>query len=368
MITVHYAVIHELIKTAGTTTAERNPAKKLLPVSSDVVVKLISELDKLYGTKENNAIYGTFSRKDATNQFPNYTESFIEDKTESNFFAFSIRGLEEITREAGRQQSSTGGYMVFSYYSNGKMQAFLLIAMIKNKNALKINQDLELEDVIQIDLSKIHQAARINLDKFQKSKAALGDSHNEIEDGTSNYLSFVSPRPNRDASGYFISGLDCKDGVRPTVATDNAFKCVKAYCNDKKELKSFRNQMNDSLVKYFEECLETEKLATLPGIEHAIRQAIPAEHHASLEDFIEHANNEKWQIPAEFNVSRDKLKKYTRIRSKTDSWELNFKRKALGVTDNSDLYFNEETGKLTIRCSEDLKKQITEELNDRNAN
>jgi nucleoid-associated protein len=367
MITVHYAVIHELIKTAGTMTAEANPAKKLLPVSSDVVIKLISELDKLYGTKENNAIYGTFSRGDSTNQFPNYTELFIEDNTESNFFAFSIRGLEEITREAGGRQSSTGGYMVFSYYSNVKMQAFLLIVMIKNKNALKINQDLELEDVIQIDLSKIHQAARINLDKFQKSKETWDDSIN-AEDGTSNYLSFVSPRSNKDASGYFIQGLDCKDGVRPTVATDNAFICVKTYCNDKKELKSFRNQVNDSLVEYFEKCLKTEKLATLAGIEHSIRQAIPAEHHASLEDFIEHANNEKWQIPAEFNVSKDKLKKYTRIRSKTDSWELNFRRTALGITTNSDLYFNEETGKLTISCSEDLKKQITEELNDRNAN
>ena len=117
MITVHYAVIHELIKTAGTTNSSVKEALALLPVTAEVVVKLISELDKLYGTKENTAVYGTFSRKNLTNQFAQYTDSFVDDKIESNFFAFSQRGLSEIAREA-TLQSATGGYIVFSYYKN----------------------------------------------------------------------------------------------------------------------------------------------------------------------------------------------------------------------------------------------------------
>jgi nucleoid-associated protein len=365
VITVNYAVIHELIKTAGTITSSVNPADKLLPASAEVVIKLISELDKLYGTKENTAIYGTFSKKDPTNQFSKYTELFIDDQSESKFLAFSKQGLNEIARESRGQQSATGGYIVFSHYHNSNAQPFLLIVMIKNKDALKINQKLELEDVIQIDLSKIHQAARINLDKFDKSKEIPSNPSDEIS--TLNYLSFVSPRSNKDASGYFIKGLDCIDGVRPAVATDNVFKSAKAYCNTKNELKAFRNKVKDSLIEYLQHCLDNEKPATLAGLEHSVRQAVPAEHHELLNDYIDFVSNEEWQLPTEFNINSNSLKKYTRIRSKTDSWELNFRRKALGTTDNSDLYYDDNARKLTIRCSDDLVKQIAEELGSRNA-
>ncbi|OAI14308.1 hypothetical protein A1359_10825 [Methylomonas lenta] len=367
MITVQFAVIHELTKLAGTTESNINPAKKLLPASADVVIKLISELDKLYGTKENTAIYGTFSKKDPTNQFAKYTELFIDDKIESKFLEFSQQGLGEIARESRGRQSATGGYIVFSFYKNATMHEFLLVAMIKNKNALKINKDLELEDVIQIDLSKIHQAARINLERFQEAKE-LTLKPSDDESPKLNYLSFVSPRSNMDASGYFIKGLDCADGVRPAVATDSVFKCAKAYCIEKKELKTFRNKVHDSIAEYLQICVDTEKPATLKGIEHSIRQAVPANEHVLIEEFIAFASNEVWQIPAEFNVSESRLKKYTRIRSKTDSWELNFKRNALGITDNSDLFYDNNAKKLTIRCSDDLTKQIVEELDSRNAN
>ncbi|WP_333873423.1 nucleoid-associated protein [Methylobacter sp.] len=364
MITVHYAVIHELIKTAGTTVASVNPASTLLPATDEIVVKLISELDKLYGTKENTAVYGTFSRKDSTNQFAQYTDSFVDNKIESTFFGFSKQGADEIARESKGQQSATGGYLVFADYSNSSGQEFLLITMIKNKGAIRINEQLKLEDIIEIDLSKIHQAARINLDRFQKSKQPISALISE-DDVTLNYLSFVSPRSNHEVSGYFIRGMDCVNGVSPTIATNNAFKCAKTYCKSKDELKQLSAKVNDSLVEYFQSCLDSEKTATLAGIEHSIRKVVPADNHILLNDFIEFASSEDWQIPAEFNVSKSGLSKYTRIRSKTDNWEINFKKNAVGTKDSSDLFYDKNTGKLTIRCSDDLIKQITEVLETR---
>jgi nucleoid-associated protein len=366
MLTVHYAVIHELIKTAGTTTSSVKKAPNLLPVTAEVVVKLISELDKLYGTKENTAVYGTFSKKDSTNQFAQYTDSFIDDKDESKFLAFSQQGLDQIARESREQQSATGGYIVFSYYLNPSMQEFLLVAMIKNKNAIRVNENLELEGVIEIDLSKIHQAARINLDRFQKSKQPISALSSE-DTAMLNYLSFVSPRSNHDVSGYFIKGMDCVDGVSSAFATNNIFKSVRAYCKIKNELQPLKTKIHDSLTEYLQTCLDSKKAVTLAGLEHSIRQVVPADNYVLLDDFIEFATSEDWQIPAEFNVNRNSLKKYTRIRSKNDNSELNFNRKALGTTDNSDLYYDQYTGKLTIRCSADLTKQIVDELASRNA-
>jgi nucleoid-associated protein len=370
MITVNYAVIHELIKTAGTTTSSVKKASKLLPVTAEVVVKLISELDKLYGTKENTAIYGTFSGKDSTNKFSEYTNSFVHDKVKLKFLEFSQQGLDEVARESRTQQSATGGYLVFSYYLNSSGHEFLLVAMIKNKGAIRINENLELEDIIEIDLSKIHQAARINLDRFQQANQVIvaesgSELVNNITTTALNYLSFISPRSNHEVSGYFIRGMDCVNGVSPAVATKNVFKSAKAYCDSKNELKPLKTKVHDSLVEYLKNCLDTKKVATLAGIEHSIRQVVPANNHILLDEFIAFASSEVWQIPAEFNVNSSSLKKYTRIRSRGDNWELNFSKNALGTTNDADLFYDKSTGKLTIRCSDDLTKQIIEELDSR---
>ncbi|MDO9139406.1 MAG: nucleoid-associated protein, partial [Methylobacter sp.] len=228
---IKQVVIHELIKNSGTTTASTKPAKKLLDIDSALVNELVIELNKLYGTKGNNAIYGTFSRTNVTNEFPKYTDHYLADDSDARFVALSIRCMAELEREAGAQQSSTGGYLVFASYK--EQHDFLMIAMIKDKQGLQVNADLEPVSITAIDLSKIHQAARINLN----SLASITSSEEAQEvDEAKTYLSFVSPRTNHDVSGYFIKALDCLDGVPTAKATNNAFAAVDAFCQSNQDL------------------------------------------------------------------------------------------------------------------------------------
>jgi nucleoid-associated protein len=355
---IKQVVIHELIKQSGTTTIDTNPADKLLSIDLPLVGELVAELNKLYGTKGNNAIYGTFSRKNVTNEFPNYTDQYLKDELDDQFMALSIRCMAELTREASAQQSSTGGYIVFARYK--EKHDFLLIAMIKDKQGLQVNDDLEPVSITSIDLSKIHQAARINLSLYGNISNGEADLEN---DEAKAYLSFVSPRTNHDVSGYFIKALDCSDGVPSGRATKNAFTAVDAYCQTIPQLKPLRPKARDSLMRYLDDCLKTKVPATLAGIEHTIRQIVPAEMHHLVDGFAQFANSDEHQLPDAFGVNAAKLKTYTRIISKNPDWDLSFQRRALGTDENSELRYDMNTGLLTIRCSEDLKKQIEAELN-----
>jgi len=361
---IKQVVIHELKKASGTNDVDTNPATKPLNIESLLVEKLVIALDKLYGTRGNNAIYGTFSQKDVTNQFPKYTDQYLESESDERFLSLSIRCLDELAREAGALQSSTGGYIVLSRYKKG--HEFLLIAMIKNKQGLNVNSSLEPEDITEIDLSKIHQAARINLTTYLTIKDAESEENSDEE--LSTYLSFVSPRSNHDVSGYFIKALDCTDGVPSSKATNTAFSTVAEYCKSKPDLRHFRSKAKDSLVDYFSTCLSNKEPATLTGVENSIRQAVPANKHELIDGFSEFANSEKYQLPKTFGVNVKSVKKYTRIKSKTEAWDLSFQRTALGTDENSQLYYNASTEKLIIQCSEDLKKQIEDELNSNNGN
>jgi nucleoid-associated protein len=354
---IKQAVIHELKKESGTKTVDIKPAGKLLSINSPFVNELVVELDKLYGSKGNNSIYGTFSRKNVTNEFPSYTDHYLENELDDRFLALSARCLAELAREASAEQFSTGGYIVFARYK--EKDDFLLIAMIKDKQGLQVNDDLEPVGVTSIDLSKIHQAARINLNLYANNSNNEETSEN---DEAKCYLSFVSPRTNHEVSGYFIKALDCSDGVPAARATKNAFDTVDAYCQSIPQLKPLRPKAKDSLIKYFEWCVENKKPATLAGIEHSLRQIVPAEDHELLEGFIQFANSDEHQLPEAFGVNAAKLKTYTRIISKTLNWELSFQRNALGTDENSELRYVENTSSLTIRCSEDLKKQIEAQL------
>lgn len=363
---IKQVVIHELLKESGTQEADKHLAKKLLNTQSSLVEKLVIALDKLYGTKGNNAIYGTFSRQDTTNEFPDYTDQYIAEESDDHFLDLSWRCLAELVREARAQQSSTGGYIVFARYKSN--QDFLLIAMIKKKDGLNVNENLEPEGVIEIDLSKIHQAARINLSTYINISTLSQDEQLEIEDKS--YLSFVSPTTNKEVSGYFIKALDCMDGVRSGKATATAFSVVDNYCKSNSELKEFRAKAKDSLIQYFEECLKKNpdsEPATLAGVEHSFRQVVPGEKAHLIGDFSQFANSEDNKLPDKFDVNKAEVQKRTRIRAKTDNWQLSFERKALGTNDNSPLYFDGED-KLIIKCSEDLKKQITAQLSNGDEN
>jgi nucleoid-associated protein len=83
-------------------------------------------------------------------------------------------------------------------------------------------------------------------------------------------------------------------------------------------------------------------------------------------EFISHLNGEEHAIPAEFPVHKPTLTRHTHIRTKTENFELKFERAALGDSDDADIYYDSENGRIIISSlPEDVIREIEKELSSR---
>ncbi|MGY8252266.1 nucleoid-associated protein [Klebsiella pneumoniae] len=207
-ITLNNVIVHELLKEAK---KPMNPAKRVkfrdttLDSSNKIVLKLINEINELYGKKGNSAYYGVF-KEELTERGPvpdaieRYTS--LSKPSAQNFIDLSVNIMNKLADESEKQLWSSGGVIIFADYLRDGIN-FFLVTMIKQKEGIRLSSKLEPELLEQLDLTKINQAARINFDKFiqyQNSSA--------IEKQDLSYLSFISTTTQQTASGYFILALN----------------------------------------------------------------------------------------------------------------------------------------------------------------
>ncbi|TNJ15063.1 nucleoid-associated protein [Aeromonas veronii] len=366
---VNKIIIHLLKKEQESNVTEIVPGETLLSSSDENTIKLVDRLDKLYSRRGNAAIYGSFSDS-GVNPFPNSVSKYVADESvDKEFIAMSRVAMSQVEESASKISQATGGYIVFSHYEDDNEVEYILIASIKATSGLNISKDLKIISVPEIDLSKIHQAARINVSAFKTSTLGAGtedvndldedeDEDESAEDNAPYYLSFISPRTTDGVSGYFSRGLGCSDGVKPIKATKNTFKLVDKIMSHP-ELNQYRIDVVRSVTDYLKAVKDDKtSVASIDGIENAIKRAIPINLHKHAGDIFALANSEEFKIPEEFNVHSKKLDELTRISIKSRKWEVNFDKNMLGFTEKSEIWYNEDGNSLVIRCNKELKAAL----------
>lgn len=163
---LRYAVVHELVKEAGQPIKPNHLAKSLLDVGNEVVIELVTKITELIGQRQNTANYGVFREDAARTQLPDrvitYTNS--SEKTGEEFSELASVSMQTLRVEAAKQSLATGGYIVFADY-NSSGDRFFLTAMIKQRSGITMNE-LVPQSVSELDLSKLHQVARVSLNKL----------------------------------------------------------------------------------------------------------------------------------------------------------------------------------------------------------
>ncbi|BBO61769.1 hypothetical protein SMATCC274_10320 [Serratia marcescens] len=230
---IQQVIVHELIKEAKKDFDYSKPYNlRATPLdnTNQIVIKLIKEISSLYGTKGNSAHYGVF-KEEITEQGPipsKFEEySLTQDDSKNRFVPLSIDVMKQLVKTAKEEPWSSGGFIVFCDYTINNTR-FFLVSMIKKKNGVTISTKLEPEEMIHLDLSKIHQAARINFDLYQKYKLA-----DETEKTDLSYLSFVSKGVGQSTSAYFIAAIGCDKSLAAAKATKKLPSVVKAFFNKK---------------------------------------------------------------------------------------------------------------------------------------
>ncbi|ELW6057475.1 nucleoid-associated protein [Salmonella enterica] len=370
-ITLNNVIVHELLKEAKKPMI---PGKRMkfrdttLDLSSEIVLKLINEINELYGKKGNSAYYGVF-KKELTERGPvpdaieNYT--CLAKPSSQYFIDLSVGIMNKLADEAEKQLWSSGGVIVFADYVRDGVN-FFLITMIKQKEGIRLSSKLEPELLEQLDLTKINQAARINFDKFLKYQ-----NSSVIDKQDLSYLSFISTTTQKTASGYFILALGCDKGITSNNATKSLPTEVMRFFGKHSEIKHHARDFKSDVINYINhqfECKKTVKLSDISAMAYEHMTYVDEQAREKLSnDLVTYLNSEEIRIPVEFNVSRSGLNQLLNIKYKGDGYSFNFEKALLGTTADADICYNSENGSLTFTklpkdAVQDIEHALKEKL------
>ncbi|EIV1989848.1 nucleoid-associated protein [Salmonella enterica subsp. enterica serovar Give] len=370
-ITLNNVIVHELLKEAKKPMI---PGKRMkfrdttLDLSSEIVLKLINEINELYGKKGNSAYYGVF-KKELTERGPvpdaieNYT--CLAKPSSQDFIDLSVGIMNKLADEAEKQLWSSGGVIVFADYVRDGVN-FFLITMIKQKEGIRLSSKLEPELLEQLDLTKINQAARINFDKFLKYQ-----NSSVIDKQDLSYLSFISTTTQKTASGYFILALGCDKGITSNNATKSLPTEVMRFFGKHSEIKHHARDFKSDVINYINhqfECKKTVKLSDISAMAYEHMTYVDEQAREKLSnDLVTYLDSEEIRIPVEFNVSRSGLNQLLNIKYKGDGYSFNFEKALLGTTADADICYNSENGSLTFTklpkdAVQDIEHALKEKL------
>ena len=357
------AIIHELVKDRRVKGEPKKAVEveqgTLLDVSETAVTSLINSILKIYGTKGNSSSQGTFN-KEGSYTFPIHLDNFLKKDSGFSFKDLSLGIMHNLKAEASKKNFATGGYIVFGHYkSRSPKQAeseMLLVGMVKKKDGITLNANMIPEAIQEVDLSKLHQAVRVNITTYQR----YAETTDNIADPASAYLSFVSPKANNDASGYFIDAVGCTNAIPDKDATKNVLAAVNAFFKTYPELNDLRKSAKEEVAtKLYEKSKSDDPECSLDTIDSWVTSIIPDSMQDRLANkFTAFANNDPYNVPAIFKSNSSEAKKGISLKlAEKNGWSLNLERTLLGTAKSDKIQFTGSS--LTIRK---LSKEVIEEL------
>ena len=347
-----FLAIRELIKEADDSVATISEKGGPLDVSDPMAQQLFNALVTAYG-RRSALTHGSFNQENSEGYpFISGFEKFIKGPAdEAKFLHLCDQALAQLA--ASLQQpsarSATGGYAIFIYYSSDVFD-YLLIALVRDKTGVAFDEELNPTKVIEVDLEKLHQAAKINITTYK-------------EDSDS-YLSFIGTRQQGNITHYFSNALGCTDVVPSKKSTSDLIRASEDFCQ-RHNLHEKQDEIVEDVVSYLSRQREDRQSAYLPDVDKIFDGHLPPEQvEKNTGAFGKFANSEDYQVSQEFQPHTSTINAYTQLKTKMDNWQLDFARRSLGhLHTNSEIEFDEQTNSLRInRLSTKVIEQLKEAL------
>ena len=360
-IQINNIVIHELVKEQHLPIQDSVIKDNVLDKNKALIKTLAKSVIDLFGTRNNTTNYGIFDTGAEDTSFQDDFRNYFNLRAVSNqdFIDLTKTAMDCLYTKAEHQSGASGGYILFIDYNTNSR--FFLVAMIKKKDGINLNADLEPEEITQLDLDKLYQVARINFNRYQSYQTASDTEKLELS-----YLSFLSRKSSEGASGYFITALGCSSNIAPSKATDNLIKGSLSFFQSKDCLKNNIYNFRTRLLSFLNEKIRNKETAKLSEIEQIAREFIPADNVEITDDIASQLMlhlNEKCYIPSEFPVHQSTVIKNTQIRSKTSNYDLKFEKSALGTNERDKIYYDRVHKKLILSgIPDETIAQIESEL------
>ncbi|OZI23039.1 hypothetical protein CAL26_06025 [Bordetella genomosp. 9] len=361
------SVIHGFEKEQHMPVGQVVKREEVLDPALDPVGTLVSGIAKLMGQKTISQNWGRFNTVNRGGIFPiSFADNVSQLSQAPSFLALTHVAMDELIGQANERGFSTGGLILFAVYEGDDMMLRLLIAMIKQRAGITLDENYIPIGVTEVDMTKLHQAAQINISQYidviakQSIQEQIGDGEEDDEDA--NYLSFLSTRDN-NAAGYFIDALGCEVGISSAKATTRIFRAVEKFFDSNKSLKQYRRAAKEKLTDYLKEQLEKSEPASITDVCHALTSLVSANDAPHMDSLAEFLNGEKYKIPAEFHIHPTTLGRHYRVSLEPDGISLKFDRSLLGIEDNATIVYKKALKSLTINnLSESIIQKLDKEI------
>ncbi|MCV6609883.1 MAG: nucleoid-associated protein [Amphritea sp.] len=349
-----FLAIRELLKEAEDTIATISEKGGPINTANPMAQQLFNALVAAYG-RRSALTHGSFNTDNSEGYpFISSFEQFIKGPAEEEkFLHLCDQGMAQLAASlaAPSARSATGGYVIFTYYSADVFD-YLLIALVRDKTGVAFDDELTPTKVIEVDLEKLHQAAKINISTYKEGK----DS----------YLSFIGTKQKGDITHYFSNAFGCTDVVPSKKSTSDLIRATEDFCRHY-QLQEQQEEIVEDVVSYLSRQRGEKQSAYLPDVEQIFDNYIPPEQAETLSgSFGKFANSENYQVSHEFQPHTSTLNNYTKVKAKMDNWQLDFAKRSLGPLDsNSEIEFDTATNSLRInRLSTKVIEQLKEALNE----
>lgn len=352
------------------------------------VKTLVVGMAALFGKKGSSGKqWGHFGAEEREGRFPESFDEFVADTTSApNFLNMSHVALDELVAQAAVEPWATGGHLLCALYEftaeddaghavdidrarqeednegdesdehlweGPHGEVFCLVAMVKQRDGLSLDDNLVPKGNKSVDLSKIHQAALIQLNKYLEAKA-LQPRNDDAGDAAAKavhaniYLSFIGQKA-KGSSAYFIDALGCKVGIGSSQATKLFFDAVAEYFDTHELLRPYHRAARDRLVEHLERAIENNESVGVAGIRDIVLRDVPQPLTHELDDLETFMNDAHRQVPATFVANKAMVTRVKRVMLKGDRFDLKFDRGLLGSDANSDFHYSRQERTLTIR-------------------
>lgn len=199
---------------------------------------------------------------------------------------------------------ATGGYPLFLRFTN-QGQDWVLIAMLKLKAGTGINQNtLDLSDTLSFDISHLHEAVRININKWRQDEQP--------------YLSFVKKRAsNQDVSHYFLDALGCTDYTDSKANTITVLEALTDYCENSSLSPEQKNEARRRTYEYCEEKFNAGEPVNLSSLSSRINDQQP-------DEFANFVRNGDYEVGETFEPNKTIYTRLKRIKGRVGNTNISF--------------------------------------------
>lgn len=298
---IYEAILHGIDKdrnTSGAGTAATTLRETVLAVDQRLE-RTAEAILRIYGKSTSG--YGTFDSDEAVHRFPVLLQDYADSGA---FVAFSIDATKLIAAKMAGESFATGGYALLLRYSS-QNQDWLLVAMLKLKPGTGIDQaTLELSDTLSFDIDHLHEAARVNLDKWKNNEEP--------------YLSFIKKRQNgNDVSRYFREALGCTEYTDSRHQTEQMLKAFEEYVDAQAWSTEQKRDARQRIFDYCEAKSKAEEPANLTALSAVVNDQDP-------ETFSEFVREKGYEVSETFTPHKQAYIRFKRIARKFGSVSISF--------------------------------------------